>query len=243
MVGVSGNFSSLYYPNSSQATGVYNSRSSGGSAFFSRRMRSRYYVGVNYQYENVLAYQSQTTSNQTRSQIQTVFGFVSIYLKPTLSLSISSGPQHYSATQFPFPPAASWSPLFMTSLGWQGERSAAAVSYSRTVSGGGGLNGIFRSNSLSASASRQLSRTWTAALSASYGNYDNVTPLFILSIPGGHTVTGSASLHKSLNDHLNVQFGYSWVQQAYTQVAASLAPNTNRVSVSLSYQFTRPLQR
>ncbi len=169
MIGVSGSFDNLRFPNSAEATGLYDSNSAAGSAFYSRSLHGKYQVGVNYQYQNFGSYPASTQSDTSiRTQTQTVFLFLTINLKPTLSLSFSAGPQHYTATQSPFPVVQSWSPLTMASISWQGERTSLAASYSRIVTSAGGLNGTFQSNSASATARWQVSRTWSAGISASY---------------------------------------------------------------------------
>ena len=74
--------------------------------------------------------------------------------------------------------------------------------------------------------------------------YDTLTPLFVQSNPGGHTISATASAQRSLTDHLNVQFGYNWTHQIYAGIPAiSTDPNLSRAFVSINYQFTRPLQR
>lgn len=248
MIGANGTFAELYYPSQSQASGLYNSHSDGGSVFYSRQLGDKYYLGGTYQYQNALSYPAASTSlsaqTQTHIQTQTIFLFFSVYLKPNLSLSVSAGPQHYSATQSSLPTSASWAPMTMASLGWQGERTTFAVSYRRTATGGGGLNGAFSSNIAMASATWQMSRTWTAAISGGYSNYKTLTPLFIQSSPGGHTILGTASAQRSLSEHLNLQLGWNWAHQTYGDVAViSTNPDINRVFVSINYQFTRPLQR
>ena len=242
MVGVTGNFGLATYPGLSQNSGLYDSRSDGGSVYYSRTLGQKYSIGGTYQYQNVFSYQGAAVSTQT--QTQTVFIFLTAYLKPNLSLSVSAGPQHYNATQTSLPASASWSPMTMFSLGWQGGRTSLAFSYARIVTGGGGLNGAFHSNSASASAGWRLSRLWTAGVSGSYASNTTLTPLFIQSSTGGHSLTGTASAQRPWGDHLNVQFGYSWIHQNYAGISAiSENPNSNRVFVSFSYQFTKPLQR
>src|SRR5208282_1672636 len=181
MVGVSGTFSNLWYPNQAEVPGLFNSSSSGGSAFYSRRVLHKYYVGVSYQYMDILAYMAGGHSStetrtpvRTQTQTQTVFLFCTINLKPTLSLSLSGGPQHYDATQSPLPPSRSWSPMMMASLGWQGSRTSLAASYNRTVTSGSGLNGSYHSNTANISGSWQLSRNWSVGLSASYSLYQTL---------------------------------------------------------------------
>ena len=244
MIGVSGSFGNLRFPNPAEATGLYNSNSAAGSAFYSRSLRDKYQVGVNYQYQNFGSYPASTQSDTSiHTQTQTVFLFLTINLKPTLSLSFSAGPQHYTATQSPFPVVQSWSPLTMASVSWQGERTSLAASYSRIVTSAGGLNGTFQSNSASATARWQVSRTWSTGISASYQVYKNLTPSFTVSSPGGHSLLGTVSVTHSLGEHLSAQGGYSWGRQNYSgSTVISNLPDTNRVFVSLSYQFTRPLQ-
>ena len=241
MLGAGGSFTKLYYPNPEQVSGLYNSQSAGGSLFYSRRLGERYYLGVNYQYQQTQSSQSNLTGSQT--QTQTVFGFLSIYLKPTLSVSISGGPQHYTATQQPLPPSSSWSPLLMVSIGWQGERTTLAASYSRMVTGGGGLNGAFHSNTAGASANWKISRDWNTGVAANYSDNKTLTPLFFAS-SGGRTISGTVSAQRTVGEHFNLQFGYSWTHQNYEQIAAIAAtPNYSRIFISLNYQFTRPLHR
>jgi hypothetical protein len=47
-----------------------------------------------------------------------------------------------------------------------------------------------------------------------------------------------------LNDRTNFQFGYNWAHQSYPNVPTiSTDPNVNRVFVTISFTFTKPLQR
>jgi hypothetical protein len=240
-LGAGATFNTIYYPNPEQVSDLYNSRSAGGSVFYSRRLREKYYLGVTYRYQYILSYQASSPGSQTDTQ--TVFMFFSVYLKPTLTVSISGGPQHYTATQPPFPASSAWSPLLTVSVGWQGQRTTLAASYSRIVSGGGGLNGAFHSNSAGASANWKMSRDWNAGVAANYTDNQTLTPLF-LSSSGGRTLLGTVSAQRSLGEHASLQFGYSWTSQNYEQIMPiASAPNVNRVFVSLSYQFTRPLHR
>ena len=129
-------------------------------------------------------------------------------------------------------------------MGWQGRHTNFAASYSRTVSGGGGLVGAFHSNTANASARWQLARTWYVGSGASYSIYKNVTPFFFLASPGGHTVSGTVSVQHPISERFNVELGYSRVHQSYNGIALiSNAPDTNREFISVSYQFARPLGR
>ena len=243
MVGVSGTFTNLHYPNPTKVPDLYNSSSTGGSVFYSRRLLSKYYVGASYQYQDVLAYQAGTAVS-TQTLTQTIFGFCSFYLKPTLSLSVSGGPQHSYTTDVPLPASRSWSPMLMTSLSWRGQRTSLAASYARVVTGGGGLVGSYHSNIANVSGGWQLSRNWSVGLSAGYSNYTTLTRFFLGSNAGGKTVSLTSSVQRPLGEHFSVTAGFTRLQQSYPEVAATSAiPDTNRVSLSVSYQFTRPLKR
>jgi hypothetical protein len=241
MVGASGTFTNLHYPNPAEVPGLYDSSSRGGSAFYSHRLSRKHYIGVTYHYSRISAYSVDT---QSETQTHTIFAFYTIYLKPNLSWSLSGGPQHSETAQAPQPSFHSWSPAVSTSLGWQGRHATFAASYSRIVTGGGGLIGAFHSNTANASASWQIARTWNVGAAASYAIFKNLTPFFVSAYPGGHTVSGTISLRHQIGEHFNAGLGYTRLHQSYSGVpAVSTNPNTNREYVSISYQFTRPLGR
>jgi hypothetical protein len=245
MVGASGSFAYLNYSNPAEVPGLYDSKSTGGSAFYNHRLSKKHYIGTTYQYSKFLAYPVEVQGGlRSTTQTHGVSGFYTLYLKPTLSFSLSGGTQHYETMQSPQPTSSSWSPTASASMGWQGRRTSFAGSYSRIITGSGGLLGAYHSNSATASTSWQLTRNWNVGSSASYAIYKNVTPFFFLSSPGGHTVSGTASVQRSIGEHLSVQAGYTRMHQSYEGIAAvSTFPDTNREFISLAYQFARPLGR
>ncbi|HSY11693.1 MAG TPA: hypothetical protein VK976_05835 [Verrucomicrobiae bacterium] len=242
MIGAGGNYNVLNYLNPQQVQGLLDSRSAGGSLFYARRFHQKNYFGVSYQYQNSLSFQTNTPSTET--QTQTVFFFLTFYLRPKLSISFSGGPQHYDSMQSTQPTATSWQPMTLVSMSWQGERTSVSGSYARTVSGGGGLNGTFHSNVAGAAFAWRIDRNWTSGVSANYSNYQNLTPSFVLSSPGGHTLSGTVSLQRTLSEHANIQFGYSWAQQSYPNFqTVTNIPNINRVFATINFTFSKPLQR
>jgi hypothetical protein len=248
MIGASGVVTENNYPNPAEASGFYNSNSFGGSVFYSQRLSSTEYIGVTYQY---LRSQSDPVNAQTnpaiaQSEVQThtFFAFYTAYLNPTLSLSLSAGPQYADATQAPSPAFNSWTPSVMVSIRWQRSHTNFVTSYSRTTTGGLGLPGAFDSNSANASVRWQMARTWNIGSAGSYSNSKNVTPSFPSSSPGGQTVSGTVSLQHSMSEHLNVELGYARLHQSYSSITViSAAPDSNREFISISYRLTRPLGR
>ena len=241
MIGASGTFTNLHYPNPTEVPGLYDSSSQGGSAFYSHRLSKKHYLGALYQYSHIVAY---PVGAQSETQTHTIFGFYTIYLKPNLSLSFSGGPQYSDTAQTPQPSLRTWSPAATASLGWQGRHTTFAASYSRIVTGGGGLIGAFHANSANASARWQMARTWNVGSAGSYSIYKTLTPFWFLASPGGHTVSGSVSLQHQINEHFNAELGYTRLHQSYNGISViSANPDTNREYISISYQFTRPLGR
>lgn len=246
MIGASGVATESNYPNLSEASGFYNSDSLGGSAFYSQRLSSTQYVGVTYQYlrshSNPVNAQTNPVLSSPEVQTHTLLAFYTIYVKPTLSLSLSGGPQHANSTQPPSPPSNSWTPSVTASIGWQSSHANLVASYSRIVSGGLGLPGAYNSNSANASVRWQMARTWAVGTTGSYFNNNNVSPSSSSTNPGGKAVSGTISVQHSISDHLNVELGYAHLHQSYNDIAViSAAPDSNREYISISYRLTRPL--
>ena len=248
MIGSTGIITFSNYPNPTQASGLYNSTSVGGSAFYIHRLSNSQYIGMTYQYLNSHSnpVDARTTPNGSQIDVQTyvLLPFYTMYLSPTVSLSLSIGPEHYEATQDFSPSVISWAPYVMASAGWQKQHTNFVASYLRSVAGGVGLPGAFSSNSASASFRWQITHTWTAGLTGSYATYNTLTPLFSSSTPNGHTQSEAASLQHLFGERLELDFEYTRLHQSYSGVQViSNAPESNRESISLSYQFSRPLGR
>jgi hypothetical protein len=247
MIGASGTFSNLHYPNQAEVPGLFDSESQGGLAFYSLRISKRHYIGATYQYQRLLSYPAPGT-NET--QTHALLLFYTLYPTSRFSISFFGGPQYadvgpqFAATvSTPSPASRSWNPAAGGSLSWQGRLSSLAISYSHLISSGGGLIGAVQMDSGTASIRQQLSRMLSASVTGGYAQNDVLTATPVIS-GNGHTVSGTASLQQQLGQHLNLQLGYTRLHQDYSAVAVLAAnPNTNREFVSISYQFSRPLGR
>lgn len=245
MVGVSGTFSNLHYPNQAEVPGLNDSSSQGGSAFYSLRVSRMHYIGATYQYQRLISYPS---AGQNETQTHALFFFYTLYVSSKLSLSFFGGPQHADTVEAPigplrFPAAQAWTPGAGGSLSWQGRLTNVALSYSHIISGGGGLTRAVKMDSANASIRQQLTRRLSGSVSGMYAQNDVLgSPL--AGATNGHTVSGTASLQQGFGQHVNVQLGYTRLHEDYSGVAVLAAtPNTNREFVSISYQFSRPLGR
>ncbi len=239
MVGVSGSFRYLSYPNPSESTGLYGSDNRGGSVFCNRRISATQYMGVNYQYSWVI---SHVQGADSETQTHTINAFYTIAPKHNLSFSISGGPQHYSIEQSGLPASGSWGPAVTASMGWQESRINLAASYSREVSGGGGLLGVFKSSSVSTSVIWQISRAWMVGGSVNYTTNKSVTPLGFASTLGGDNTAATASISRPIGQQLDVRFEYDRLHQSYASVQAIAGnPDSNREQLSITWQFARPI--
>ena len=240
MVGASGTFSNLHYPNQAQVPGLGDSSSRAGSAFYNHRLSKMHYIGATYQYQMFLAY---PTVGQSETQAHSIFLFYTVYLKPTLSISLFGGPQYSETEQFGVPAMKAWSPAGGASMGWQGKLTSFAVSCSRAINDGGGLSGAVQSIGGNTSLRRQISRTLIASMGASYASNSVLDALPALNT-SGHTISGNASVQRQIGQHLNLQLQYMRLHQSYSDIAVlSSTPDRNRESITISYQFTRALGR
>ena len=247
MIGASGTFTNLHYPNPEEVPGLYDSSTQAGSAFYSYRISRMHYIGASYQYQRLMAY---PTEGVSKTQTHAVLAFYTLYATSRLSFSVFGGPQYSDTIQPPQPPlniplpeAKAWTPAAGGSLSWQGRLNTFAVSYSHMISGGGGLSGAVHLDSATGSISQRLTKSLNGSVSGGYAQNDLVGAL----VPGsenGHSISGTVSLQQQLGQHLSAQAGYTRLHQSYGDVAViSTAPNTNREFISLSYQFARPLGR
>lgn len=238
MVGASGIFSLLQYPDLARTPGLFNSNTRGGQGFYTFRISGRHYVGANYVYQDL-----RSTPNGAETESHSLLLFYTFYLKPTLSLSAFGGPEHTDTT----PPGGGsvhqWSPAVGASLGWQGEHTSMAASVSHSVAAGAGLSSAAKSDAGDLSLRRKLSPHFTAVIRGSYSQNKTLDTLSTLGTEG-HSVTGTGSIETVLSSHLGLEIGYTRLHQNYANIAAiGSALDRDRVWVSLTYQFRRPLGR
>ncbi len=237
MVGGMITFDTLNFPNLGNGSGLYNSQAESALGFYSRRLSRAQYLGGMYEFDNV-----QTTQKPTTTQTQTASIFYALYLAGSFTLSVAAGPQHLDFAQPGSQTYRQWTPSVRTGLGWQAARIRLAAGYSRDLTAGQGLLGVYTSDSADASIHWQLTRSWTINSFAVYDNYKSNLPALLRGSPGGHTISGTASADYAIGEHLVAGFGYTRLYQNYSEIAA-LSPNSDRSFFSISWQFRRPLGR
>jgi len=237
MIGASGTFSELHYPNRSEIPGLFDSSAKGAQAFYNHRFSKMHYLGVTYKFQDLLADPSTT---QTRTHAALVF--YTLYLEPAVFISVFAGPEYSETDGGVTAPFKMWSPGAGASFQWQGVRTNFVMNVARQVSEGGGLASAVRALTAGLSLRRQLTAKLTAGVMANYASSEVLDSS--LSNSGGHTISGTASLERLLGQHLALDIGYTHLHQNFAAVAQiANAPDRNRVWGSISYRFERPLGR
>jgi len=253
LMGATGTFSDLNYPNRSQVPGLFNSTSTTGGFFYTHRLSGKHYVGAAYDYNNLLSSGCATVPasptqpancvqpSDSRTETHSIRAFYTLYLNSATSFSVFAGPERWESHGAVSTPAQ-WSPAAGGSFGWRRAHTSLEINASRRVSGGGGLANAVRSLDANASVRQQLSPSTTVGLSA---NYSLNKALHLLpSTSNGHLVSGTLSFERRLGAHFGFDMAYTRLHQSYNNIAAiSRAPDVDHVLVSISYRFERPLGR
>src|SRR5256712_5966305 len=253
LMGTTGTFTDLNYPNRSQAPGLFNSISTTGEFFYTHRLSGKHYIGAAYDYENLLSSGCATgpatstaaanciQQSDLRTETHTIRGFYTLYLNSATSFSVYAGPERTESHGTVSTPVQ-WFPAAGGSFGWRRAHTSLEMNASRRVSGGGGLASAVHSLDANASVRQQLSPSTTVGLSA---NYSLNKALHLLpSTSNGHLVSGTLSFERRLGAHFGFDMAYTRLHQSYNNIAAiSRAPDVDHVLVSISYRFERPLGR
>jgi hypothetical protein len=249
MVSGSGWMNTVEYTDSSRAGGFNNTNARGAAGSWTHRLGLRHYVGGIYQYTTTRAEPVVSTQIGTsQTQMNSVLGFCTVFLTAHFSLSLQGGGEHTSIIEQPFfPDYRAWKPAGTASLGWQGDHSSFAVGYGRVVTAGSGLLDAYTTNTVDASGRWQLTPSWTVELNGHYSSISNLVPdTWANAIRRGHSGSGTAALERRLSPNLTLSGSYSRVNQSWRNVGGapfSANPNGDRVLVSLSYTFSRPIGR
>ena len=238
---IGGSFSTgfFHYPNLSQTPGLYNSHEEAASGFYSRRLTLSQYIGITDEYDHIL-----TSPVSTTTDTNAVNFFYTLFVRKEFNASIVAGPQFLNATAPGVPQSSSWEPAIAVSFGWQARHANLTGSYSRTVTGGGGLLGAYTTNNGALAGRWVMAKTWNATAAGTYYEIKGVSTQLPVTIPGGRTFMTGVTLEHTLSEHLVLDMEYQRLHQSYAGVAAIAgSPDSDQVSVSLIYQFNRPLGR
>jgi hypothetical protein len=240
MIGATGSYSFQQYSESAQIAGLNNEGATGASGFFSRRIEGAHYVGVTYQFSKFV-----THPIDTYTLTHTLLAFYTYYFTRSFSVSVQGGPEHYVTWSPTTPSQGAWTPAVEGSFGWQTLRTNLAATYSHMVSGAGGLLGTYHSDTAGLNGRIALARTWSGGANLNYALFNNVDPNLAVGYgTGGKSIFGGVYVSHRIAERVHAQAGYGHFYQSYPEIAAaSTFPNSNRVNISIMYQFNRPIGR
>jgi hypothetical protein len=241
MIGGGGSYSSFSLFNAPAGGGLYNSTGFGANVFYDRRMSGKQYIGIG---DDFFRSVSDGPGQQYETEVDSLNPFYTFDFSRSFSVSVSVGFSYVLPSSAYLSPSNSWQPTFGASAGWQGKRTTLAASFNRSVVTGGGLIDIYNSYGFSGVAGLRVSKAWNLSLTGSYASIGDITASTATELSTGDTIAGSAEMSRTFGEHINMNFGYQRLHEFYPGIAIIDAdPDSNRVFVTLNYQFQRPLGR
>jgi len=239
-------FYDFHFSDNTVGTSLTDSRTIAGAAFWLHQF-GRDWFGGSYRFQR-LTYEP--GSGETNVHSFMAVNTLSLPLRFTLSGFV--GPE-YSDNRGMVPAGTdgnshftNWSVASGVDAGWQKDHTSIAAGFSRRINDGGGVLGVARVQGVHASLRQELFPGWAVALSSSYGNSKALT------IPAAGTASSidsamvGAFLERNLGKSLTLHMGYSHEFQDQSGVVNPIfegGAHRNRFSVTLGYQWERPLGR
>jgi len=249
VIGASGSFSDLHFSdvpgNVSPGFNLTNTRTASGSAFWLHGLFGRDWAGVSYRFQRV------TFDPNGETRVHSITAVDTIDLPGRFTISGFVGPE-YSDNQGVDPASglaihfSDWSFAGGAEIGWQKEHTSVAAGYSRQISNGGGVLGAVQFQGVHGEVRQQLLPGWAVGVGASYGNNQSLTVPTAGTAGKINSATVAASLERNLGKSLGLRVGYEHDFQEQIGVADPNLQGTahrNRFSVTLGYQWARPLGR
>jgi hypothetical protein len=231
--------------NVSPGFNLTNTRTATGSAFWLHGLFGRDWAGVSYRFQRV------TFDPNGETLVQSIMALDTIDLPGRFTISGFVGPE-YSDNQGVDPASglaihfSDWSLAGGAEVGWQWEHTSVAAGYSRQTSSGGGVLGAVQFQGVHGEVRQQLLPGWAVGVGASYGNNHSLTVPSAGTAGKINSATVAASLERNLGKSLGLRMGYEHDFQEQIGVADPTLQGTahrNRFSVTLGYQWARPLGR
>ena len=207
--------------------------------FYSHRLSANHYIGATYDLQKLF-----THPGHAETETQSMVFNYTLYLPPSLTMSVFAGPQYSASHGGNTFPLRTWSPAAGASVGWRGEHTSLVASYARQINDGGGLSGAVRSNSANLSARWRFARRFTTGLEGLTSPdrvLDSDAPVWRRR---AHLVRNRVSG----SSHRGTPLCANGIHAAASELSPmcrrySIDPTRNNVWFSLAYRFERPLGR
>jgi hypothetical protein len=245
VIGGSGSFSNLHFSDVPAGVTLTNTRTAAASAFWLHGLFGRDWAGISYRFQRVIFDPSGETLVHSIMVVDT------ITLPGRLTVSGFVGPE-YSDNRGLVPVTgefshfSDWTVAGGAEVGWKKEHTSVAAGYLRQVSNGGGVLGVVRFQGVHGEVRQQLLPAWAVAVGASYGKNNSLTVPSAGSAGKINSATVAASLERNLGKSLGLRVGYEhdWQEQIGVEdPSLQGTAQRNRFSVTLGYQWSRPLGR
>lgn len=239
LIGASGSFYDLHFTNvPTGAQQLTDSQTASGSAFWLHRIFRGDWGGVSYGFQRITF----NPNGETRAHNFLVVNTLSLSKRVTLTGFI--GPQ-YVENRF----APGGTPFQSSDLsiaggaegGWADQRTSVSTGYSRSISDGGGVLGSVRLQAVHANFRRELVPGWAAAVTASHGTSESLTP-FQGSSSSARFTSAGISVERNVGKSIGLRMGYTHdFQQQIGLTGLAADAHRNRFFATLSYQWAKPL--
>jgi len=254
LIGAGGTFYDARFKDApAGSTALLDTSTRSGHAYWNHRFTARNWTGFTYKYQHM-----DVGGGASITRTHSLLLSHTVYLREHMTLSFFGGPEYseidaVTVTANVTPPVISFATVATTdhqlsasyggSFGWQGRLTSARLEASRKVSDGGGVLGPVVLNSLEGAVRRQVWRTTAAHLNITYGHNRELgssitgTPL--------NSATGTAGLEQQMgvNFVLRLDYGRDYQTGNVTSTTTTGTVNHNRGTISISYNFTRPMGR
>lgn len=217
---------------------LYGDQTYSAEAFYNHRFSLRHWAGV-----TVRAQRFDVGRAAGRTDTASFLFNYGVNIKPNMSISLLAGPelsmtsvpQGILSPVSPFPRRL-WSPATGAVFSWQRQRTGVTASFFRQVSNGGGLASAASLSTADAELLRQLGRRLTGGLGFQY-----TQSMPIVTSPSIRTYSARLQFTYRIASNFAIYGGYA--RDENTSLGSNLSASANRVWISFSYDFSRPLGR
>ena len=228
----------------------YNLYSYGGVAQYQHVFSARFSAGGGYGFTAL-----DFGHGQSRSGIQLFQAFATYVIAQNMTVTGWIGPE-YTSTKNKIPifctPSGcfievfhnnSWDTAYGGNFSWRGQRQAAVISFSKSISDGGILFGIVQLYQVKSNYVRQINPRWTGNVSILYGNNTG----YSTSLHAQHldSFTGYAGLTRQLTPSLSANVQYIYFYESQKNLIGAAVPKwiDNRFQITLQYNWGHSLGR
>lgn len=243
LVGASGSYYDLHFTNIPAGTQLADSQTASAAGFWLHKVFHGDWAGLSYRFQRITFDPFGETRVHTFALVDT------LNLSNRFSMSAFAGPEYVDNQGLAPGGSQAFQSNFWTvaggiEAGWRTKQTSLNVGYARTISDGGGILGAVRLENVHANLRRELVRGWAANLMASHGTNDALTAAFSGEATSVNLTSVGAGMERNVNKSLGLRFGYRHdFQQQFglPSSAPNLDAHRNRVFVTLSYQWAKPL--